>query len=289
MDLTNCLALFTTKGEILPSSESWGVHEFPDGQHQFWIKKYVMEWPLYPVCCLRSGEALDVCLQALDLLSKGGKMGMPSITYLYGARSDKWENEDTFVSNTADHTLRLLGARTGMGQDPNPLKILDPHNILGPSTIVGRGFLGVDLSKYTLVIYPDASARERFSSIHPSDLPYIVCSKHRDQASGTIVQHIVPEFDYSKHRVLVADDICDGGRTFISLAEKVIGEESPPESLDLYVTHGLLTNGATEKLRSAGYGQIFTTNSYHRHLKTVGKLTVTDVWKPQDLGPTWRF
>ncbi|WBF79267.1 hypothetical protein IACHDJAJ_00028 [Aeromonas phage vB_AdhS_TS3] len=51
--------------------------------------------------------------------------------------------------------------------------------------------------------------------------------------------------------VLVMDDICDGGRTFLQLATAL--KEAGANNLYLHVTHGIFSYGAKEKLREAGY------------------------------------
>ena len=58
--------------------------------------------------------------------------------------------------------------------------------------------------------------------------------------------------------ILVADDLCDGGGTFIALADAI--RKSPTyrgQPLWLYVTHGLFTKGL-EPLKKAGYEEIFS-------------------------------
>ena len=47
--------------------------------------------------------------------------------------------------------------------------------------------------------------------------------------------------DYHKVNFLVIDDICDGGRTFINLAEKLLIMGA--NDLYLYVTHGIFSKG----------------------------------------------
>jgi ribose-phosphate pyrophosphokinase len=54
----------------------------------------------------------------------------------------------------------------------------------------------------------------------------------------------------------MVDDICDGGMTFIKIAEALTTQYNIKE-LSLYVSHGLFTKG-TEVLRQAGIQRIFT-------------------------------
>lgn len=83
--------------------------------------------------------------------------------------------------------------------------------------------------------------------------------------SGCTVDRLI--IDGEPHRVdtllgmklLVVDDICDGGYTFTQLAEVL--NSYNPASLELYVTHGIFSKGL-EPLYEAGYTRIITTNAY---------------------------
>lgn len=56
--------------------------------------------------------------------------------------------------------------------------------------------------------------------------------------------------------ILVMDDICDGGATFISLAKEIKAHELyNDQELWLYVTHGIFSKGK-QTLLDAGYSKI---------------------------------
>lgn len=286
MDLTSALALFTTKGEIAPGEETWGINAFPDGQNQFWISENLDIQAVWLTCCLRSGEAVDVAMQAVYMLQQFDRLGCLGITYLYGSRCDKWKAGNRWVVNVADYIVTMLGIP---GFEQKKVKILDPHHIKGPSTIAAKGPFGVDLNNYDLVIYPDESAEERFRSTELNNLPNMTCKKVRDQVTGAITDYKVPDVSLVGMKILVADDICDGGSTFVKLAEKLKDRPDQdifPATLDLYVTH-LIQNSSIERLHQVGYNQLFTTNSFHRGLKSAGRTVVTDVWVPQGTSGGW--
>jgi ribose-phosphate pyrophosphokinase len=96
-----------------------------------------------------------------------------------------------------------------------------------------------ELSQYSAVIAPDKGAKER--AIHQAQgvLPVIQAEKVRDPNTGWITDY---EIDLSqvKGKVLVIDDICDGGKTFEILGERLKKENI---SADLYVTHGIFSKG----------------------------------------------
>lgn len=281
MDLTQVLAVYQSGREILASPQTWGVNTFPDGQLQFKINKNcVVQEPVALICCLKTAEATDVCLQAVYTFRQLGVLASTAIVWYYGSRSDKDATDQEFVCNVSQYIGAKLG---GTGLEVKTLKILDPHHVKGPGLWTARGPFGVNPEDYGLVVYPDESAEERYRYTSISDLPNLTCKKVRDQQTGQIVDYAVPPVLFRKEgpRMLVADDICDGGATFIKLAEKYRFKELEVK-VDLCVTHGLFSNNAIERLHEAGYDRLFTTNSCHRHLRTIGRTIVTDVWRPQD-------
>jgi ribose-phosphate pyrophosphokinase len=87
----------------------------------------------------------------------------------------------------------------------------------------------------------------------------ITCSKVREMSTGKILGlKLLDEVPKSAY-LLVLDDICDGGRTFIEVAQAITAV-SEPLTLDLAVTHGLFTKGAG--VVADFYDTIYTTDSF---------------------------
>lgn len=78
----------------------------------------------------------------------------------------------------------------------------------------------------------------------------IQAGKMRNVATGELSDPIIFGNVHGKD-VLVIDDICDGGRTFLQLATAL--KEAGANNLYLHVTHGIFSYGAKEKLKEAGY------------------------------------
>lgn len=78
----------------------------------------------------------------------------------------------------------------------------------------------------------------------------LYAEKVRELSTGKIIAtriaSEIPE-DFSSSRILICDDICDGGRTFIELA-KVLKDYNPKE-MSLYVTHGIFSQGKNVLLK----------------------------------------
>tara|TARA_R110000751_G_scaffold45158_1_gene102758 strand:- start:1256 stop:2152 length:897 start_codon:yes stop_codon:yes gene_type:complete len=125
-----------------------------------------------------------------------------------------------------------------------------------------------ELNEYPLfdLIIPDAGAGKRwyntfasyFSNMTKSgSIEVVECSKKRDMATGKLSGFKVPQ-KVKKH-CLILDDLCDGGRTFVGLAEKL--REQGAKTVELAVCHGIFSYGYDLK----GIDKIYTTNSYAEH------------------------
>lgn len=91
------------------------------------------------------------------------------------------------------------------------------------------------------LVAPDAGARKRVDSVAQAlALPVVHAGKKRDAATGALSGAEVTG-DLPDLPLLIVDDICDGGGTFIALARVL--RERTRRPLYLYVTHGLFTKG----------------------------------------------
>lgn len=108
-----------------------------------------------------------------------------------------------------------------------------------------------------VAVLPDNGARSRYQ---PSSLPFIVCGKERDPETGKLLSFTVDagETDCKDKDLVVLDDLCDGGGTFVGLAPKL--RELEPKSLSLLVTHAIQLEGI-RKVAEA-YDHVYITNSY---------------------------
>lgn len=104
------------------------------------------------------------------------------------------------------------------------------------------------------VLLPDKGA-ERYGIIAHS------CSKLRDPETGKLTGFTVPDrkafWESGRTGVLIIDDICDGGGTFLGIADKM---KDYGLDLYLYVTHGIFSKGMNELEKR--FKRIYTTDSF---------------------------
>jgi len=116
---------------------------------------------------------------------------------------------------------------------------------------------------YVGVIAPDRGAVDRAArAARVMGVPVYRAEKTRNFETGRLSGfHMVDSLPESGNFLLI-DDICDGGRTFVGLAD-VIYESNPNVSLDLWVTHGVFPKEDGFKQLTQVFGKIHTTDSYH--------------------------
>lgn len=113
---------------------------------------------------------------------------------------------------------------------------------------------------YDGVIAPDKGARDRAArAAKVMGVPVYTAGKTRDFETGKLTGFHMEDELPAEGRFLIVDDICDGGGTFLGLAE-AIKKTNPDVVLDLWVTHGIFSQGF-DSLRKT-FKTIHTTNSY---------------------------
>lgn len=213
----------------------------------------------------------------------GGRVDILYLPYVPGARQDNprlmnTKNVDESTGDvlaTLDFTFKLIadaGFRTVHVLDPHSDKMLEIAKKHKVGVKVHQPQIPLDLTVYDGIIAPDKGAGERaFRIAKENNLPLFFGSKHRDPATNALSGFSVTKL-VQFGRYLVVDDICDSGGTFMGLGEAINAERA---RADLFVTHGLFTKGAGEKLKRY-YENVYTTDSMGHIPDDVTVLEVVD-------------
>lgn len=122
--------------------------------------------------------------------------------------------------------------------------------------------------KNIVLVSPDAGAEKKILKfgkwIKKTDI--VFASKIRDVVSGNIIETKVdiPE-KFIDRDFLIVDDICDGGRTFIELAN-AIRKKGVMGKIKLLVTHGIFSKGI--EVFDGVIDEIFVINNINNALST---------------------
>lgn len=114
-------------------------------------------------------------------------------------------------------------------------------------------------SEPSIVVAPDKGATERATEAAAVlNARLATAEKVRDFDTGKLTDFRVTQHPYTNGRLLIVDDICDGGGTFLGLLTK-LREFYPENPVDLYVTHGIFSKGYQPLM---GFDAIYTTDSF---------------------------
>lgn len=110
-----------------------------------------------------------------------------------------------------------------------------------------------------LLISPDGGALKKIYKVSEflGGVEVVECSKSRDVKTGKLTGFKVYADDLQGKDCLIVDDICDGGGTFIGLAQELKNKNA--SKLYLAVSHGIFSKGF-EDLKC--FEKIFTTDSF---------------------------
>lgn len=176
------------------------------------------------------------------------------LPYLPGARADRGTPFGAKVYADFINSLNL-----------DKVICLDPHSPVAPSLYNNLHVVeAADLpiwdqlqGRFDGVIIPDKGARDRAVAVADRlGVPTFQAGKERDFTTGKLSNFTVEDVGNARH-LLVVDDICDGGGTFLGLASAVPDDVQ----LSLWVTHGIFSKGAVWKLRER-YTQVYNTESH---------------------------
>jgi ribose-phosphate pyrophosphokinase len=86
------------------------------------------------------------------------------------------------------------------------------------------------------------------------------CSKVRDPKTGKLSGFVVPDPNgFLADNILIIDDICDGGGTFVGIAE-ALRKAGVEQDLFLYVTHGIFSKSLSPLKQY--FKHVYTTDSF---------------------------
>ncbi|MCC3299685.1 ribose-phosphate pyrophosphokinase [Arthrobacter caoxuetaonis] len=229
---------------------------FPAGEAHIKTDAAEGQTPLY--LYLTGADANEYMSAAMwiDYAHQGGHEVKALIPYLPGARQDRG---NPFGAKVYANLINAMNADEVVCFDPHsPVMpgLVNNLRVVGSESVIARA-VRKHLPGYAGVICPDEGAKARSAvTAQALGLPLFHAAKHRDFATGKLSGFTCEELP-AEGRFLVVDDICDGGGTFMGLAQATgLG----PGRLDLWVSHGVFSGNAGQLTEA--FGNIFTTDSH---------------------------
>ncbi len=212
------------------------------------------------------GEFMAALFWVDALLARGGAAPELILPLVPGSRQDRLN-----PTGVGDQLFTLKSVAEEINSRCFPrVVVLDPHSDVTPALIDAcvvykPADILAGINTYAAVVAPDAGSEKRAAGVAQAlGVPLLHAWKTRDIKTGALTGFGMEPTESC--RVLVVDDLCDAGGTFVGLG-KLLEERGC--RADLWVTHGLFTKGTTELLKY--YDGIFTTDSVlHPHAEEPG-------------------
>lgn len=238
------------------NGEGYEVISFPDGEKHLKINKLDRKDTVEIICRITNSDELFLLMQLSDILNRQCvSVDKITIPYLMTMRCDRlFSFEQPFSLKIVSNVINSFHAKQVVIIEPHSNTCLDLIKNSKAENIIGK--LPDDDFIYCL---PDKGAALRYGSNGFIHKP-IICTKKRDVETGKLTGFEIEELgDYKEgSKIVVIDDLCDGGGTFIGIANKL--RELNPQKLILSVTHAVQREGI-EKVSSV-YDNVIVTNSY---------------------------
>ena len=208
----------------------------------------------------------------IDDLGWGTAKGL-TLPYLPYSRMDRTENDSAFTLRHIADIINGLGYREVL--------IGEPHSDVSPALIRNSRtvWLTPELVKIAMeqtlfdplqdhLYFPDAGAEKRYSKMFPG-IRYIVGSKKRDFTTGKILSIEIGQVQEPSRNVIMIDDLCAYGGTFIGGAWAL--DEAGIDGGCLVVAHCENSIFSGKLLDDPFFSFVFTTDSMV-HEKTHDKI-----------------
>lgn len=218
-----------------------------------------------------SNDVFDLLLtaDALNQKFEGCELYI-EIPYLPYARQDR------VCAAGQAFSLKVLAEVLGLIQNVKKIVVWDCHSAVGGDLTGAVNVPAQDIIKANaalsamimdvsnVVICPDKGAVNRTQNIvkaFEKDFqpePIVYCEKVRDPATGQITHTDVKVDSLEGRTAIITDDICDGGYTFIKVAEQL--KAKGVSRVVLFVTHGIFAKGLD--VFDGLIDHVFTTDSF---------------------------
>jgi len=269
------------------------ISRFPDGQQQVKILscKDLFEDEDYQYgephlrtdvqikARLNNFKDLELIICATKSLRELGIQNINLYTpYFLGSRSDRKfeEGSNNYLKDVICPIINSLNF--------DSVTVLDPHSdVLEACLNNFNKNSNLDLIKFSLssmlklsedtgkfydddfiLVSPDSGANKKIFKVaeqigYKGDI--ITCSKSRDE-HGQLSKVNVP-YEFTGKDLIIIDDICDGGATFINIAKTIrdrVHNSVEQPKIYLIITHGIFSKGLKELNKY--FDGIYCTNSY---------------------------
>lgn len=261
----------------ITKNEEYDAFIFPGGEVHFKLHKptvlYVSNG-IRIISRVNSANDLMLLILVVETIRKDGYTGKLEVVlpYMPYQQADRdFSVGECFSLQTVCKMLNTL--------DVDRFFIFDPHSDVSPAllhkttvldnssyvkdilTYLNKNNEGDTLKESLVIISPDAGAYKKIGKLCSKlgwEGELVAANKYRSISTGNIESLELSKQDFNGKDVLIIDDICIGGRTFIELAKKL--REKNAGKIYLAISHGVFSNGFRDL--NQYFEEIFCTDSF---------------------------
>jgi ribose-phosphate pyrophosphokinase len=180
-----------------------------------------------------------------------------TIPYLMGARFDRlMEHGDSVDLEVVANLINSCGFEK--------VVLFDVHSDV--ATVAIKNSINITnrelVDKYDLpnsiIICPDAGAVKKIGKYlewNDNIVDVVYCTKSRDLSNGNLTIKVLEPEKCKDRNCVIIDDLCDGGGTFIGIANQI-----EPKHLTLIISHGIFSKGIMGLKEK--FNKVIVSNSY---------------------------
>lgn len=186
------------------------------------------------------------------------------VPYLPASRADRVQGNES--EGKLAYTNLIFAAIGGFNLGWPPIVTWDVHSATSTNADITntprmRQYLTTcSFPDNSVLLAPDEGSISRVAAISTATgLPYVHATKNRDYSTGQLLSNSIPAVLGDYDHIFVIDDICDGGGTFLLLADS-IRKQNISSNLHLFVTHGIFSKGKSDL--ESRYSTVFALNDW---------------------------
>ena len=242
------------------------IKKFPDKEIFVEIHENVRGEDVFVVqsTSFPANDHLMELLITIDALKRGSSKSIAAIMPYYGyARQDRKSGPRSPISaKLVANLISVAGANRALMVDLHAGQIQGFFDIPTDNLFAAPVFID-DIkkkfkSKNTVIVSPDVGGVVRARAIAKRvDCDLAIIDKRREKASVSEVMNVIGEV--SKKDCILIDDICDTAGTLTNAANALKNKNA--NSVHAYITHGILSDPAIEKIDNSPIDKMIITDS----------------------------
>lgn len=239
------------------------ITQYPDGQRNVILdlEKLDKKQKVYIKCRIRSFSYFEILFCLIAALEREDfYIETIDFVYLTGLRSDR-----SFVKGDCNYLMNIIRPFIlRISSKVKNIRIFEPHKeeFLGMNNCqidIYTNYFEMQKNTSFVLNYNHLTEISGDKSYRPYHGYHFDKIRENKSIKVELPKKIIEHLYNTTKDILICDDLCDGGATFIAEA-KYLKNHFPNRKLYLCVIHGLFTNGADLLLEH--FDRIFCTNSY---------------------------